>query len=234
MINCLHFSTIDSTNTYLKEHYASLQHGTIVQADEQTAGRGRFTRSWISDKGGLYFSVLLKPTTTNFLPNLTQLMALSVANALKKLGLTPNLKWPNDVQVNGLKICGILSEAIASSSGISALIIGVGINVAQQSVANVGQPAISLRDLGITISNEDLLSSIFDYFWKYYEQVLENGFSVIAQSYKNSFSALGKEVTIKNENQIIKGIAKDVSDNGTLILQTDLGPQEIYIGDLIV
>ena len=126
MAHIIHFDEIDSTNTYLKNNCPQLADGTVVCADRQTAGRGRFDRKWISQDGGLYFSVLVKPQRTDFLPNFTQLMAVCVCTAAEELGAKAWLKWPNDVLANGKKLCGILSEAVVTSSGIEGVVIGVG------------------------------------------------------------------------------------------------------------
>ncbi|MBR2391971.1 MAG: biotin--[Elusimicrobiaceae bacterium] len=104
MEHLVHFDELDSTNTYLKKNWESLPKSTVVVAEKQTAGRGRYNRVWISNEGGLYFSVLLKPNKPDFLPNLTQLMALSICQTLEKANLIPKLKWPNDVLIDGEKI----------------------------------------------------------------------------------------------------------------------------------
>ena len=166
MSNILYVETLDSTQTYLKAHFQELPDQTVVTANQQTAGRGRFDRRWESQPGGLYFSVLLKPTKTDFLANITQLMALCVCQAAEKYGVQPNLKWPNDVQVAGKKICGILSEAIAQNGQIAALVVGAGVNVAQTDLSHVGQPAVSLRELGVNVAKEDFLHAILALFFQ--------------------------------------------------------------------
>lgn len=234
MSNILYFETLDSTQTYLKEHFSQLDDKTVVVADQQTAGRGRFDRKWVSQLGGLYFSILLKPTKTDFLANLTQLMALSICQAAEKYGIEPKLKWPNDVQVNGKKLCGILSEAVAKNGHIACLVLGVGINVAQKDLSHVGQPAISLCELGVKTSKQDFLQEVLALFFQRYRAVLEEGFSIIRPAYKERFPYAGKQITIKNGAHVLCGVAHDLSPRGTLLLQTDSGKQEILIGDLLV
>lgn len=234
MENLLHFEELDSTQTYLKEHADKLPHATVVCADHQTAGRGRYERKWISHPGGLYFSVLLKPVKTDFLPNLTQLMALSVCHALEDFNLSPTLKWPNDVQVNGQKICGILSEALFSGATHATVILGVGINVSQQGLEKIDQPATSLEQQGIQTDKLTLLLRVLHYFWKEYEAILTRGFEVIRPAYIHRFAALGKPISVRNGTQTILGTAEDVSSRGTLMLRTEKRLEEIYIGDVIV
>lgn len=234
MSNILYFETLDSTQSYLKEHFTQLDDKTVVVAGTQTAGRGRFDRRWISQPGGLYFSVLLKPAKTDFLANITQLMALSICQTAEKYGIAPNLKWPNDVQVSGKKLCGILSEAVAQDGKIACLALGVGVNIAQKDLSHVGQPAVSLRELGINIAKEDFLQAVLDLFFQSYQAVVAEGFSVICPAYKERFPFLGKQIAVKNGTSAVTGIAQDLSPRGTLLLQTQNGPQEILIGDLIV
>jgi len=230
----IHLAETDSTNNYLKTRRKELPHGSVVYADRQTAGRGRYTRKWVSAEGGLYFSVLLKPQNNLFLPNLTQLMAVSVCRALEELGADPKIKWPNDVQVNGQKICGILSEAAGENGRIQAVVLGTGVNVAQEGLDKIDQPAVSLKELGINADKTRVLDLILEFFWRDYPAFTQRGFSVIRAEFLKRFAALGKEVAVKNGGETLFGTAEDVSPDGTLILRTASGPEEIYIGDLIV
>lgn len=232
MSQLLHLKQVDSTNTYLKIRQQALAHGTVVYADCQTAGRGRQDRRWISQIGGLYFSVLLKPNVSPFLQNLTQLMALSICYALEELNVKPALKWPNDVQVNGQKISGILSEAVFDKNVLQAVILGVGINLNQDGLENVGQPATSLARLGIHAERTVLLNRVLHFFWQGYPALCEKGFETIHAPYTQRFGALGKEVRVQQTDQTIFGTAVGISPRGTLLLQTAQGLKEIYIGDL--
>ncbi|MBR4355649.1 MAG: biotin--[Elusimicrobiaceae bacterium] len=234
MSHLFHLEEVNSTNTYLKDRQKTLPHGTVVYADRQTAGRGRYNRTWVSQEGGLYFSVLLKPLPNPFLPNLTQLMAVSICYVLEELGLRPTLKWPNDVQVNGRKISGILSEAIFEQGTLKAVILGVGINICQDGLDQVGQPATSLKkELGKSINRTDLLEHVLQFFWQGYPALCENGFKSIHAAYTKRFTTLGKEITVKNGNKTISGLAEGISPRGTLLVRTAQGPKEIYIGDVL-
>ncbi len=234
MSNILYFDTLDSTQTYLKEHFNELPDQTVVTTDAQTAGRGRFDRRWISEPGGLYFSILLKPAKTQFLANLTQLLALCICQAAEKYAIQPNLKWPNDVQVAGKKLCGILSEVITQNNQVAGLVIGAGINVAQKDLSQVGQPAVSLRELGVNVAKEDFLQAVLDLFFAGYSAVLEDGFKAIRPAYLERFPFLGKQIAVKNGTSAVTGVAQDLSPEGTLLLHTQRGALEILIGDLIV
>ena len=234
MGSIIHLEEIDSTNNYLKERCSSLPHGTIVTAGRQTAGRGRFNRKWDSQEGGLYFSVLIKPQQTDFWPNFTQLMGLSLCRAIERLYSHTYLKWPNDVLADGKKLCGILSEGVLSGGRLEGMIIGTGVNVGQKTLPDVGQPATSLYMLGVQADKNRLLRDIMQYFWQDYPAVETQGFAAICEPYKKRFPFIGKDITVKNGEKPLFGTVQNISLRGTLLLATAEGPEEIYIGDLIV
>lgn len=232
MERVLYFPSLTSTNAYAKQHAQSLPDKTIIVADEQTAGRGRFDRKWVSAPGGLYFSVLMKPTDVTNLPNLTQLMALCICQTVRKLGAEAILKWPNDVLVDGKKISGILSEVILRENTFYALVIGVGINAEQENLSGVGQPAVSLRELGIRLEKQELLQDVLERFWPRCAAVLKEGFSAFGKEYKELFPYLGKTISVTNGGRKISGAVQDISPTGTLLLATTLGRREFSIGDI--
>lgn len=209
-----------------------MQDQTIIVARTQTAGRGRMTRSWVSKPGGLYFSVLLKPKQTAFLPNLTQLMALTVCQTIRQLGAASYLKWPNDVLVDDKKCCGILSEAITSANGFEALVLGVGVNVCQTEIDQVGQPAVSLAILGIQTSTETVLELLLTRFFAQYEMVLQKGFFAIRTDYLRCFPYVGKQVYIRHGIEPLSGTVQTISPGGELVLNTPQGQKSISIGDM--
>lgn len=234
MAKIIHLAQVDSTQTYLKTHFSELEDQTIVYADTQTAGRGRFNRRWISQDGGLYFSVLLKPVQTRFSANLTQLMALCVCRAVEKYGVRANLKWPNDVQVNGRKLCGMLSEAVMDKQKIACVIVGVGVNIAQADLSHVGQPAVSLAQLGVNTDKETFLHDIMQFFWQDYPSVCAAGFSAVRGEYLKRFPFTGKTISVRNGESMLSGEVAGVSAKGTLVLSTADGQKEVYIGDVIL
>lgn len=230
----LRFDELDSTNAYAKRSCSLLADKTIIIAQRQSAGRGRLDRKWISQEGGLYFSLLLKPSCTDFLPNLTQLMALCVCGSLRKWGADTVLKWPNDILVNRQKICGILSEALFTPNGLQGVILGVGINIKQTDLSQAGQPAVSLKMLGLDADEESLLNDVIKRFFDNYEDVLQKGFDAIRAPYLALFPYLGKQVKIKNGAQDVTGEVQTISPEGKLVLKTPEGFIEISIGDMMV
>lgn len=140
--NILRFKTIESTNNFLKENYEKVENGTVVVADIQTKGRGRLGRTWVSKKGGLWFSILIKKDIKK--PSFyTKLSSISIISILKRLKINAKIKWPNDIYVNSKKLSGILTEAVTVNNNIKCIIIGIGINVNNETPEN----GVSLSNL---------------------------------------------------------------------------------------
>ena len=119
-------STMDEASRLAE---AGTEEGTVVITERQTAGRGRFGRNWVSPEGNLYFSVVFRPSRS-ILPLLTMVSGVAVARAVRKVtGLTPQIKWPNDVLVEGKKVSGILVEAVAEGPSVRDAIVGIGVNI---------------------------------------------------------------------------------------------------------
>lgn len=234
MWQILRFDELDSTNAYAKRNRSLIADKTVILARTQTAGRGRLDRKWLSQKGGLYFSLVLKPQKTDFLQNLTQLMALSVCQTAKNLGANAWLKWPNDVLADGQKICGILSEAFTGKNGFEALTLGVGVNVRQTDLNGAGQPATSFKTLGIETDEETVLAHILEKFFRDYEKAVNGGFAAIRGAYLANFPYVGKEVNISGGPMAARGKVQTISPEGKLALQTPEGLMEISIGDMMV
>lgn len=232
MYTVLHFKSLNSTNSYAKARAADIADRTVVSADTQTAGRGRMTRIWKSEEGGLYFSLFLKPSCTDHLANVTQLMALCVCQVLRAYGAETTLKWPNDVLCQKEKICGILSEVILRNNKIHALVVGVGINVSQQDLSDVGQPATSLVQQGINVNKQELLQVILNRFFEKYDRLLTDGFSSIRKEYISHFPYIEKQVNIQNGSSHTQGIVKGFSNEGELLLESRGSLHNILIGDM--
>ena len=161
-------------------------------------------------------------------------MALCICQTLETAGLNPQLKWPNDVLINGQKICGILSEALFTKNGFEGLVLGVGVNIAQPDLDHVGQPATSLARLHIQTNEDVLLQDILNRFFHSYEKLLQHGFETIRGTYLQFFPYMGKTVQIKNAAQEVTGAVQTISPEGKLVLQTPEGFTEISIGDMMV
>ncbi|MCI6877621.1 MAG: biotin--[acetyl-CoA-carboxylase] ligase [Solobacterium sp.] len=170
----IHFETIDSTNTYLKENYEKLDNFTFVSADFQSAGRGRNNRNWKSEKGeNLLFSLLIKDKA--LIDKFSSLSVISAFSIIKALNLEHlSIKWPNDIYYKDSKLCGILLEAVTRNE-IECLIIGIGLNVNQREF--VGEYKITPTSLyQITNQSQDirlLKDKIFNQIYSDFMKVKE-------------------------------------------------------------
>ena len=237
----IYMEEIDSTNLEAGRLADEIFHGTVLVAERQTAGRGRRGRSWLSEsEENLYFSLLLKPT---FAPEqasmLTLLMAQAVAEAIDEVcGCDCRIKWPNDIVLNGKKVCGILTEMKPGANGIQHVIVGVGVNVNQ--TAFVGEGLLyagSLRgELGIEVNRDKLLDGILEHFNGLYEAFCQSGsLKPMQEAYEAKLANLGKEVKVLDPKGEYQGIALGINDKGELLVQKADGTvEEVYAGEVSV
>lgn len=236
--NIKFYDKLPSTNSYALSNILELQDKDVILAEIQSRGRGRFDRKWESaQEGNIYMSLVLKPTdkVTNNLPlaNLTQYMCLCVARVLEDYGVSSHIKWPNDIQVDGKKISGILSEVSIQGEHFKGFVLGVGINlnVSSDIIENIDQPATSLSmELGTPINRDMFLHQILTEFFNGYESFLMGGFLSIKDEYINKINFIGQDVQISQD----RGIAKAINNDGSLkILKDGKVEKDIMIGDLI-
>lgn len=236
------FGKIDSTNAHLlKLGEEGFAEGTVVVADEQTAGRGRLGRSWEAEpQANLLFSLLLRPY---FLQRdevfiLTFSAAVSVAEAIEDVAqrVLPQLKWPNDVLLDGKKVCGILLESNFDSNGLNHVVLGIGLNVNQQKFSTgVSACATSLSLVtGKRFDRDDLLFAILTNFSSTYESLQKRDFYSVMKKWRDRSIMFGKEITVALAGETFQGICDDVTDDGTLVLRTDDGVKRFTSGDVTV
>lgn len=182
---------VDSTNDYAKKLVENgEEEGVLVLARKQTQGRGREGRNWISPEGGLYMSLVLKPPLpVKELSPMTLLTAVAVLEAIEELTLLRcQVKWPNDLLLEGKKVCGILTESKVMGEAVEYVVVGIGINVncsIEGLNADLPYPATSLKEiLGYEIENSVLLKEIMQNFNKYYKLIPGEGWSVILKKWK--------------------------------------------------
>jgi len=216
------FDILPSTNTFAVEHFDSFENQDIIMAETQTAGKGRKGRKWSSETGGLYFTIILKPSEINAekASSLTQIMAVAVCKTVRNLGAGAYLKWPNDVLYKGKKFCGILSEAVVSGTSFKGLVIGVGVNIEQKNIVSE-KPFISLADIGVKVSKTVLLEEIFSNFQSVQKQNFINEFKKLCPT-------INKEIVVDGK----KGIFEDIDNAGRMILKTEKGREVIMAGDV--
>lgn len=233
--------TVDSTNLVIKRSaLAGASHGTVAIAEQQTAGRGRRGRLWVSPPGeNLYFSMMLCPRfPTQKASMLTLVMALAVAQAVQHEGLDAKIKWPNDVVLNGRKICGILTELYLREDDSFYVIIGTGINVNQQEFpAEVRKKAASLRsESGSMVCREELLSRVLHFFANYYARFAEDGnLAGLRREYESLLVNCNADVEVLDPKGAWKGTAKGINDTGELLVRRENGQVEaVFAGEVSV
>lgn len=233
----LYFKKIDSTNLYCKKLVNdSDDEGIVVVADIQENGRGRKSRMWSSLSGGLWFSIILRPEIP---PQnamiLTMAASVSIVEAIKEnTGLKSVIKWPNDVLINGKKVCGILTELDAEMDKINYAIVGIGINVNNFINKDLQNIASSLKNESKKyISRVDLLKNVISNFDRNYSYVKSSDYKKIRDIWFSNANIIGKKVKVNREKDIVIGIVSDVDETGCLILNTNNGLEKIVTGDVI-
>jgi BirA family biotin operon repressor/biotin-[acetyl-CoA-carboxylase] ligase len=236
-----HFKTGSTMNDAATLAAAGEAHGSIIVAEEQTAGRGRFGRTWYSEKGaGLYFSMILRPPLpAAAAPMLTLVAGLAVREAIAKLtGRTTDVRWPNDVLLDGRKCAGILLELTAEPERIKYVILGVGINVNQSELPpDLEGEATSLRiTCGRTFVRAELLAAVLHALDRQLAQLLApSGRSITVTEFeRRSTFARGRRVRIEDGGEIVTGVTDGLDGAGYLLLRRDdTGAVEpVYTGKL--
>ena len=203
----------------------------IVIAETQTSGRGRLGRRWHSQKGGIYFTIILRPRIGPAHAQIINLMAaVSVARAIRSLfNLEAKLKWPNDVLIRGKKVCGILAEMEAEMDVIKFVNLGIGIN-ANNPISLYEEGATSIKEeLGRDISRKELLMCVLNEIEKRRSLL---GKEIISE-WKALSSTINKKVRIIMQDEVVEGEAIDIDTDGALILRADKGIRRIIAGDCI-
>lgn len=224
----LYFDTIDSTNTKAQElaekGYPS---GTLVVADKQESGKGRRGRSWVSPSGtGIFMTLMIKPDINpNNASMLTLVAALAVAKAITSVtGEEALIKWPNDIVVNGKKVCGILTEMNAQFDYINHIVVGIGINVHNESFPEeISQMASSLmiEAGGKRFHRAQIIAETMSYFEQYYDTFLKTqDLSALVREYDELLVNRNKSVMVLDPKEPFDGKAMGITPKGELIVET--------------
>jgi BirA family biotin operon repressor/biotin-[acetyl-CoA-carboxylase] ligase len=220
--NILYYPVITSTMDEARVAAAEgAEEGTIVLADEQTAGKGRLKRQWFSPPGdSILLSIILRPELAH-LSQLTMVAALAVAQTIEKVtGLGPAIKWPNDVLIEGRKVSGILIESQVQGGQVKCAIVGIGLNVNldPSALPQTAIPATSLRAAtGHEVSRLEVLTSLLQGFEELY-QGLRRG-EPIHQRWMGRLETLGKKVRVSLGDRVEEGYAESVDERGNLVLR---------------
>lgn len=236
------YEETDSTNIRAKDAGEKGEaHGTLFVAERQAAGKGRRGRSWESPAGvSIYMTSLLRPELAPVeAPRLTPLMAIAVVEGIRRVtGLRCQIKWPNDVIFKGKKICGILTEMSAEIGLINYLVIGVGVNVNQESFSEeIQEKATSLRlELGRHIRRSEVIAAVMEEFEACYETFLKTGdLAGVKEKYNRMLVNRGREVKILEPGNEYEAHALGINNDGELIVRTKDGQEHaIYAGEVSV
>jgi biotin--[acetyl-coA-carboxylase] ligase len=236
----IYLSEVDSTNLYAKSNIENLADKSIVHAANQTAGRGRLQRTWVNlGEGNLFLTFVLKPSNSfnEVYSNLTQYLSVVLCKILEEYGLKPQIKWPNDVLINGKKIAGILSETVMQGSLFKGLVLGIGVNLntSKKDLASViDKEATSLNlEISKPVDVNLFLDKLAEEFFADYDNFLQKGFELIKNDYISRTCFLDTEICVQVFNDKKCGIAKAINDKGELVMSNNQKEFVLTIGDIL-
>jgi BirA family transcriptional regulator, biotin operon repressor / biotin---[acetyl-CoA-carboxylase] ligase len=232
------FEETTSTNDVIEKLARDgVKEGVVVFAESQTKGRGRLGRKWISPAHkGLWFSVLLRP---DLRPQATTQLTVAAVTALARAiesqtRLTANIKWPNDILINGKKVAGILTELTAELDHVKHVILGIGLDVNLTPAdlpSDLRKIATSLKiEAGQSINRPDLAAALLRELDRDYVRTCSGQFEEVADEWEERCTTIGHEVTIRLGDRIIAGRAESLDDDGALLVRTQHGRLERIIG----
>ena len=233
-----HLEQTTSTNTAALEAAAAGEpEGLVVVADHQRAGRGRLGRAWVAPAGSaLLVSVLLRPRSASPHLAVTAVGCAAAAACGRVSGYEPGLKWPNDLVAGDRKLGGILAEATATAGNVTALVVGLGLNL--RSVprpAELEATATDLEHLSTTVVERDvLLGALLEELEPRYAKLEREGPSALLEEYRGRCVTIGQHVRVEQSRGVLEGLAVGVGEDGTLELESGPGSRvRVEVGDVI-
>lgn len=239
----VHYIQVGSTQDIAKEMVSKrVPHGTLIIAEAQTKGRGRLGRIWLSPEGqGLYFSLILRPQMSPIhAPKLTLMAGVAIARTIElATTIKAQIKWPNDVLISGRKVAGILNEIDAEMDRINAIILGVGININQDTASfprELRNEVTSLKlEVGREISRLEILQTLLVELENLYEDLKDGNFPNILETWRKMDITLGSQVKAVLIDREILGEAIDIDQDGALLLKDKRGDiHRLLSGDLML
>jgi len=239
--NILHYNTIDSTNKAAKSlAIEGIEEGTVIVSEEQTSGRGRLGRSWVSPKSsGIWMSIILKPNISPMMASrVTLIGAAAVHKALEEINIDAKIKWPNDIVLNNKKLCGILTEMSGEMDKLNYIVMGIGLNVNEEDFSDeLKNIATSLKiEKNEHINRKELFGKILNNFEILYDEFKNHGniASTVNICRKNSL-LLGKEVRVINGMKTVTVKVLDLDEDGELLVEyEDKSKGKIISGEVSV
>ena len=240
-----YFEEIDSTQNFAQNIAADKkENGTIIIAEKQTSGRGRLDRKWTSPKGGIWFSLIIHPkfdvSSSTLIPILS---AVALSKSIKSvLDIETEVKWPNDITMNGKKVAGVLVDASFQTNNIDYLILGIGINfdidtkkLEKRLTKTPNFYGIdSLRGKEDKTPPKKLLKEFLLQFEKNLFQLDKGEKSKIIKEWTKRAAGIGKKITINTSNGKISGISQGIDNDGALKIKTRNEIKKIYVGDVVL
>lgn len=227
--NVMFLEQVDSTNNYAKNN--DLSNGSIVTCEEQTTGRGRLGRRWESQKGMCMTIVLIPEIELSQISRITQVGAAAVAKALEELEINAQIKWPNDIFLNGKKICGILTEMKTEKDKHPYVVVGIGMNVNNDHFPDEIKDIASsvFLETGNIIEKSLIAAKILNNFEELYNEFISGNFNLSLDICRKKSFVLGKQINLIENNSVRKATAVDIGSEGELVVVTEDGKTEKII-----
>ncbi len=211
---------------------------TFIYCNTQTEGRGRLDRKWVSSNpNNIYLTIVLKPQEENYpFINVTQYLCVIVSKVLENYGAEAKIKWPNDILVNGKKIAGILAQTASIGSKFKGIALGIGINLNSDKaeIDSIDRPAASLNlEIGRNINRDAFLNELAEEFERNYEKFKKEGFRYIEQDYLKRANFLNEEITVSTAEKSLRGIVKNLTEDGALVLCEENKEVVITMGEIL-
>ncbi|MBO6086979.1 biotin--[acetyl-CoA-carboxylase] ligase [bacterium] len=240
-MNIVRLYEVDSTNKYAKTNLNDLPDKSVITAEKQTAGRGRFNRKWADlGEGNVFMSFILKPSlefSENY-ANLTQYLCVTLCKVLETYNLNPQIKWPNDVLIDGKKIAGILSESVVQGGVFKGLVLGIGVNLNSNlnDIMQIKDKEVTALNIELNqehVDKDEFVENLTEEFFNRYEDFLKTGFVMIKDDYLNKSCFLNKEISVQVFNDKKSGMVKEVNDLGELVLENSGKELVLTMGDIL-
>lgn len=222
----IHFDELDSTNSEIKKIAGNYsEEGLVVLTEKQMNGRGRLGKTWFSQNDkGIWMSIMVRPKLSIYeVSKITQVVAASIHEAFSEFGIDSEIKWPNDIIINDKKICGILVEMNSEENHINYVVIGIGININQKKEdfpKDIKNIASSLKiQNGKTYNRAKIVADILNNFENLYNKFTSGDFKTTRDICRNNSYVVGKEIHVIINGKRKLAIAKDITDEGELLVE---------------
>jgi BirA family biotin operon repressor/biotin-[acetyl-CoA-carboxylase] ligase len=228
------YDETDTTNERAKANNTAAD-GSVFIAEVQTNGKGSRGRGWSSPRGsGIWLTILLKPDIAP--SEVSQITLVTGLAVCKTIGLGSKIKWPNDIVINGKKVCGTLTEMSAEMDAVNYIVCGTGINVNTEGFdAELEDRAASMyMQSGIKYMRNELIAEFLNNFEYYYKIFLKDGLEGLLGEYKENCITIGREVSVIFKKETVRGTAVDVDKDGSLLVQTADGIIKVTSGEVSV